>query len=63
VIGGLVQEVESKLESGVPGLKDIPLIGDLFKFKSTTKKKRELVIFVTPTIVDFDRGADMGLNN
>jgi type II secretory pathway component GspD/PulD (secretin) len=63
VIGGLVQEVESTLESGVPGLMNIPLLGELFKFSSRTKKKRELVIFVTPRIIDFDSGTEMGMNN
>ncbi|MCH7549950.1 MAG: AMIN domain-containing protein [Candidatus Krumholzibacteriota bacterium] len=63
VIGGLIQEVETTLESGIPGLKDVPLIGGLFKFKSTTKKKRELIIFVTPRIVDLSGGNDTGMNN
>ncbi len=52
VIGGLINEVESTLERGVPGLMKIPYLGNLFKLKSTTKKKRELIIFVTPKIVD-----------
>lgn len=52
VIGGLISEVESKLERGVPGLMNIPFLGNLFKLKSTTHKKRELIIFVTPKIVD-----------
>jgi type IV pilus assembly protein PilQ len=52
VIGGLINEVESELVSGVPILKDIPLLGMLFKRSSKTQKKRELIIFVTPTIVD-----------
>ena len=52
VIGGLISEVESTLERGVPGLMKIPYLGGLFKSKSTTKKKRELIIFVTPKIVD-----------
>jgi type IV pilus assembly protein PilQ len=51
VIGGLISEVESELESGVPVLKDIPVLGNLFKLRNTNKKKRELIIFVTPRIV------------
>jgi type IV pilus assembly protein PilQ len=51
VIGGLISEVESKYENGVPILKDIPVFGALFKFQSSNNKKRELVIFVTPKIV------------
>ncbi|HET6462725.1 MAG TPA: hypothetical protein VFH33_02910 [Candidatus Krumholzibacteria bacterium] len=35
----------------MPVLKDMPLLGPLFRFESTTKKKRELIIFVTPKLV------------
>lgn len=52
VIGGLINEVESSLDTGVPVLMDIPIIGNFFKSSSKTKKKRELIIFVTPRIVD-----------
>jgi type IV pilus assembly protein PilQ len=52
VIGGLISEVESSFENGVPVLKDIPLLGGLFRLSNDTKKKRELVIFVTPKIVE-----------
>ncbi|MFH1755064.1 MAG: type IV pilus secretin PilQ [Candidatus Latescibacterota bacterium] len=52
VIGGLINEVETKIESGLPLLKDIPMLGNLFKFQNDTKKKRELIIFVTPKIID-----------
>lgn len=52
VIGGLINEVESTLEKGVPGLMRLPFIGRLFKLDSKTTKKRELIIFVTPKIVD-----------
>ena len=51
VIGGLINEVESSIENGVPLLMDIPVLGNLFKFKNQTTKKRELVIFVTPKII------------
>jgi len=51
VIGGLIQEVESNIKTGVPVLKDIPVLGGLFRFSNDTTKKRELIIFVTPRIV------------
>ena len=53
-IGGLIRSVESELESGVPVLKDLPLVGLLFKRSSVTKNSRELVVFVTPRIVTDD---------
>ncbi len=52
VIGGLVRINESITESGVPLLRDIPLFGHLFKSTSTVEEKRELLIFVTPTVID-----------
>ncbi|MFH1845745.1 MAG: secretin N-terminal domain-containing protein [bacterium] len=51
VIAGLIRTVESKLESGVPVLKDIPLLGALFRQETTVQNNRELVVFVTPRIV------------
>ena len=52
VIGGLIKEIESEYISGVPILKDIPAIGWFFSSKSKISKQQELVIFVTPTIVE-----------
>lgn len=54
VIGGLTTEDEVETEIGVPVLKDIPLLGRLFKYTNTRVESRDLVIFVTPTIVDAD---------
>ncbi len=52
VIGGLIKEIESEYVSGVPILKDIPGIGWFFSTKSKVSKQQELIIFVTPTIVE-----------
>lgn len=52
VIGGLIRGVTTRFESGVPVLKDMPLIGRLFRSESTNDEQRELVVFLTPTIVD-----------
>ncbi|MFO7652496.1 MAG: secretin N-terminal domain-containing protein [Candidatus Krumholzibacteriia bacterium] len=51
IIAGLIRDVESSYEKGVPVLKDIPLLGQLFKHTSRTRAERELVIFVTPRII------------
>jgi type IV pilus assembly protein PilQ len=51
VIGGLIRTNDSKVRSGIPILKDIPLIGMLFRHDSATHQNRELIIFVTPRIV------------
>ena len=54
VIGGLTTEDEVETVIGVPILKDIPLLGRLFKFTNKRSEVRDLVIFVTPTIVEDD---------
>ncbi|GMT41863.1 MAG: pilus (MSHA type) biogenesis protein MshL [bacterium] len=51
VIGGLIQDVETKTERKIPLLGDIPILGYLFKSQYSAKTKRELVVFLTPTIV------------
>lgn len=52
VIGGIYVDSDSDSESGVPFLKDIPLLGNLFKQKTATKSKSELLIFITPRIIN-----------
>ena len=51
VIGGIYQEVEQSSDSGIPFLKDIPLLGWLFKAERSVKDKVELLIFLTPTVL------------
>ena len=52
VIGGLMQEVETESESKVPILGDIPLLGALFRSKIKRKRKTNLLIFLTPHVID-----------
>ena len=51
VIGGLISNEKSSSESKVPLLGDIPLLGKLFKFSAKSNQKTELLIFLTPHIV------------
>ncbi len=51
VIGGLTTQDEEKLTAGVPILKDIPILGYLFRYTRKRVATKDLVIFVTPTIV------------
>lgn len=57
VIGGLVSDRESIVEQKTPILGDIPYLGNLFKFKSKQSQKLNLMILLTPRIVETD--ADM----
>ena len=52
VIGGVYKKTEKETVSGVPGLMNIPILGWLFKGKSTTEDNQELMIFITPKIVE-----------
>ena len=51
VIGGLIRTNESSVETGVPVLMDIPVLGHLFKNTNKVREERELLIFVTPKII------------
>lgn len=52
VIGGLISDDVERSKDKVPFLGDVPLVGRLFRSESSVTKKKNLVIFVTPTIID-----------
>ncbi|MDH3379606.1 MAG: type IV pilus secretin PilQ, partial [Gammaproteobacteria bacterium] len=52
VIGGIYEQDELENVSKVPILGDIPLIGNLFKKTTRTEDRSELLIFLTPRIID-----------
>ena len=52
VIGGLTLSEVERSETGIPLLMDIPVIGALFRTTKTSEKKQDLIILVTPHIVD-----------
>jgi pilus assembly protein CpaC len=54
VLSGVFSHDEQKAVSKLPGLGHIPIIGELFKSRAFDSTKRELVIFVTPRIVNPD---------
>ena len=51
VIGGIYERTEASGENGIPGLKNIPLLGWLFKVQTKTDERTELLIFITPRVV------------
>lgn len=51
VLGGIFQRHSGKTADKVPGLGDAPLLGGLFRQSGAQQKKRELVIFITPTLI------------
>ena len=52
VMGGLIAEKVAKVRDKVPVLGDLPLVGRLFRSEAKSSSKKNLVIFVTPTIID-----------
>ena len=59
VLGGVIDDQESHNERGIPFLKDLPLIGFLFRSSDDTQNKTNLYFFVTPTILDEDDFDDL----
>ncbi|WP_417440000.1 type II secretion system secretin GspD [Idiomarina abyssalis] len=60
VLGGLIDEDVQESVSKVPLLGDIPILGKLFSSTSTSKQKRNLMVFIRPTIVrDGNRMRDL----
>lgn len=63
VIGGLMEDSYADGSSGVPFLKDIPILGALFRYDSKTRTKTNLMVFLRPYILrDKDQEADITAN-
>jgi type IV pilus assembly protein PilQ len=58
-IGGLLQDEQTKGRAKVPVLGDVPLLGYLFQEKLNQRNKRNLLIFVTPTIIEQGYGTGL----
>lgn len=52
VVGGLISETENETETKIPILGDVPLIGALFRGKTKQSRKTNMMIFLTPHIID-----------
>jgi len=55
VIGGIIKSGERASQNGLPFLSKIPILGWLFKTESKEKRKEELLIFITPRIVNLEK--------
>lgn len=63
VIGGIYQQVQSNQIVRIPFLGRLPFVGALFRNKSTANDRGELLIFVTPTIIDDAARASHAMRN
>ena len=60
VVGGMIKEKRQKIENKMPILGDIPFIGGLFKKMETIAENSEVVIIITPHIIDIRNSEDYG---
>lgn len=51
LLGGLIQQNDSESTSGVPGLKNIPVLGRLFGTTKKDNSRKELLVLITPTVI------------
>ena len=58
-IGGLLQDETIKSRTKVPVMGDVPVLGYLFQSRSNTRVKRNLLVFVTPSIIDQTYGTGL----
>lgn len=54
VLGGLIQTDEERLNTGVPGLNRIPVVGNLFSYQQLNEERRELFIVLRPEIINLN---------
>lgn len=57
ILGGLTSDADSDIKSKIPGVSDLPVVGQLSKNSNRNKKKSELIIIITPHIINDE--ADM----
>lgn len=53
-LGGLIKHQVNNTREGVPGLGDIPIVGGLFSNRAQSITSTEIVVLITPTIVNYD---------
>ena len=52
VLGGLIDDSSNSNQQSVPGLGDIPVIGNLFRYRTASTTKRNLMVFIRPLIIN-----------
>ncbi|MCZ6655039.1 MAG: type II and III secretion system protein, partial [Planctomycetota bacterium] len=62
VLSGILRDTESQITRKIPILGDIPLLGELFTSRETAKSRTELLVFITPVVVDNPSENDTNFN-
>jgi type II secretory pathway component GspD/PulD (secretin) len=63
VLGGLIKEINTNVKTKVPVLGDIPLVGGLFRKSTDSKERRNLLIFVTASIMNKEQNRVASADN
>ncbi len=61
MLGGLIQQVEDNSNAGVPGLKNIPVVGRLFGSSGKRTDRTETIVLITPTVIEGGSTEAVGL--
>ena len=56
ILGGLIQTVVEDLNTGIPFLNRLPVVGGLFSFRQQIQERRELFIVIRPEVIDLNAG-------
>ena len=59
VLGGLIQTDNENLNSGIPGLNRVPVLGKLFSYQQRSQERRELFIVLRPEIIDLNSASTL----
>lgn len=63
MLGGLIQQVEDNSNSGVPGLKNLPVVGRLFGASARRSDRTETIVLITPTVIEGGSTEAVGLTD
>jgi general secretion pathway protein D len=63
ILGGLIETSRTKSNSGVPFLKDVPLLGFLFRSNTDNQDRNELIVLIRPTVLPTPEVAAMAARN
>jgi len=59
VIGGILKDTKKLTEQGIPGLRKLPAMGWLFRSERSELQKNELLIFITPRVIQMEQRQTM----
>ena len=61
ILGGLIGKSKNIAKNGIPGLKELPILGNLFKSETTKNSVSELIFMITPRIINDNRKSNISL--